>query len=221
MRHSRGNEQEADRVGMQTLVAADMDPHAAPAMFERMLKASRYSGGSRIPEFLRTHPLSENRIADTRNRARQHPKQIREIDLGYQLMRARVTVQLANTPEEAVQQFRGELEGKPLSREAANYGLVLSLTAAGRAEEASLELDGLWANDPGRLEYIIADAEIDMLRNQPDKAVRKLTTQLELSPGNHPLTMTYAGALMKDQQPHIAEEVLVAQSRLRPISVLR
>jgi predicted Zn-dependent protease len=216
LRYSRSNEQEADRIGMQTMVDAGMDPHAAPAMFERMLQASRYSGGSRIPEFLRTHPLSENRIADTRNRARKYPKQIRHVDLGYQLMRARVAVQLSNTPEEAVQQFRGELEGKPMSREAASYGLVLALTEAGRAKEAALELDGLWAADPGRLEYIIADAEIDMVLNRPGKAAEKLATQLELSPGNHPLTMTYANALMKNREPHIAEEVLVQQSRLRP-----
>ena len=95
LRYSRSNEQEADRVGMQTMVDAGLDPHAAPAMFERMMQASRYSGGNRIPEFLRTHPLSENRIADTRNRARQHPKTIRPVNLDYQLMRARAYVQEA------------------------------------------------------------------------------------------------------------------------------
>jgi len=215
LRYSRSNEQEADRVGMQTLVDADMDPHAAPAMFERMLQASRYSSSNRMPEFLRSHPLSENRIADTRNRARQYPRKIRQTDLTYQLMRARVTNQLADTPEEAVQQFRGELDGKPRSREAAIYGLVLALTAAGRTEEASLELDGVWSGDPERLEYVIADAEIDMVRNEPGKAADKLAARLALSPGNHPLTMAYASALMKNQQPHIAEEVLVVQSRLR------
>jgi len=216
LRYSRGNEQEADRVGMQTLVAAGMDPHAAPAMFERMLQSSRYSAGNRIPEFLRTHPLSESRIADTRNRARQYPKQIRPTSLSYQLMRARAVIQLANTPEEAVQRFRGELDGSPRSREAATYGLVLALTAAGRPDEASLQLDGIWSGSPDRLEYIIADAEIDMARNRPDQAVRKLAARLKLSPGNHPLTMAYANALMKNQQPHIAEEVLVAQSKRRP-----
>ncbi|RLA48992.1 MAG: M48 family peptidase [Gammaproteobacteria bacterium] len=216
LRYSRGNEQEADRVGMQTMVAAGMDPHAAPAMFERMMQASRYSNANRMPEFLRSHPLSENRIADTRNRARQFPKQDRQISLSYQLMRARAVNELANTPEEAVQKFRGELEGTPRSREAAVYGLVLALTEAGREEEAILELDGIWSGNPGQLEYIIADAEIDMRRDRPEKAIEKLTTQLELSPGNHPLTMTYANALMKNQQPHIAEEVLVEQSRLRP-----
>jgi predicted Zn-dependent protease len=200
---------------MQTMVAAGMDPHAAPAMFERMLAASRYSSSEKIPEFLRTHPLSESRISDTSNRARQYPKQIRQISLDYQLMRARVANQLAETPEKAVEQFRGELQGTPRSREAAQYGLVLALTAAGRPDEASLELDGIWSGDKDRIEYILADTDIDILRNQPGKAVDKLASRLKLSPGNHPLTMAYANALMKNQQPHIAEEVLVAQSKRR------
>ena len=216
MRYSRGNEQEADRIGMQTMVEAGMDPHAAPAMFERMMQATRYSSSNRIPEFLRSHPLSESRIADTRNRAMQYPKTIYYPKLDYQLIRARVVNQLAGTPEEAVQKFRGELEGRPRSPEAAIYGLVLALTAAGRPDEASLELDGIWSDNPERLEYIIADAEIDMARNQPDKAVDKLAAELQLAPGNHPLTMAYANALMKNQQPHISEEVLVAQSKRRP-----
>ncbi len=215
MRYSRSNEQEADRIGMQTMVEAGMDPHAAPAMFERMLAASRYSSAERIPEFLRTHPLSESRISDTRNRARQYPKQIRDTSLDYQLMRARVSNQLTDTPELAVEKFRGELKGNPRSREAAQYGLVLALTAAGRPDEASLELDGIWSKDPERLEYVLADAEIDILRNQPQKAATKLAERLKITPGNHPLTMAYANALMRNQQPHIAEEVLVAQSKRR------
>ncbi|MFT4615380.1 MAG: putative Zn-dependent protease [Bacteroidia bacterium] len=216
LRYSRGNEQEADRIGMQTLVAADMDPHAAPAMFERMLQATRYSGGKNVPEFLRSHPLSENRIADTRNRARQYPKKIQATSLNYQLMRARVSMQLSRTPEEAVHQFKGELDGTPRSQEAAMYGLVLALTAAGRPEEARTQLKPIWNGSPERLEYIVADAEIDLAMNRPAQAAAKLSKELGVSPGNHPLTMTYAKALMSNQQPHIAEEVLIAQSKRRP-----
>lgn len=216
LRYSRGNEQEADRVGMQTMVEAGLDPHAAPEMFERMLQASRYSGGKNIPEFLRSHPLSESRIADTRNRAREYPKHARESSLAYQLMRARATVALAKTPEEAVQQFHGELKGTPRSSEAAAYGLVLALTAAGRPDEASKELETIWAKSPTRLEYIIADAEIEMTRNRPDKAAKKLAAQLDVTPGNHPLTMAYANALLQSQQSHIAEEVLIDQSKRKP-----
>ena len=216
LRYSRTNEQEADRVGMQTLVDAGFDPHAAPTMFERMMQASRYSSTDRIPEFLRTHPLSESRIADTRNRARQYPEQEPTVSLDYQLMRARVANELATSPEEAVQKFRSELAGTPRSAEAATYGLVLALTAAGKTDQAGLELDGIWSQSPDRIEYVIADAEIDMARDQPDKAVTKLAARLKLNPGNHALTMTYANALMMDGKPHIAEEVLVAQSKLNP-----
>lgn len=216
LRYSRGNEAEADRVAMQTIVKAGMDPHAASTMFERMLQASRYSTGNRVPEFLRTHPLSENRIADTRNRARQYPKQIRPLKPDYQLMRARVLNQLADTPEEAVATFRNQLDGSPRSGSAARYGLVLALTDAGRTDEAALELDSLWSGDADRLEYIIADAEIAMARNEPEVAVQRLEKRLELSPGNHALTMTYAQALLRDERPHVAEQVLVEQSKLHP-----
>ncbi|MEM9314814.1 MAG: tetratricopeptide repeat protein, partial [Pseudomonadota bacterium] len=198
------------------MVKADMDPHAAATMFERMLQASRYATGNRVPEFLRTHPLSENRIADTRNRARQYPKKIRPLKLEYQLMRARVLNQLADTPEEAIRTFNNQIDGSPKSLTAARYGLVLALTDASRPDEAALELDSLWARDPDRLEYIIADARIQMVRGEPEKAVERLAARLRLSPGNHALTMTYAEALMNAEESHIAEEVLLEQSKRRP-----
>jgi predicted Zn-dependent protease len=216
LRYSRGNEAEADRVGMMTMVDAGMDPHAAPAMFERMLQASRYAGGNRVPEFLRSHPLSKNRIADTKNRAREYPKTIHVPSLSYQLMRARVANQLSNTPSESVQKFRGELDGTPTSVAATRYGLVLALTSAGRTDEARAELDSIWSKDRDRLEYIVADAEIDLAKNQPGIAAGKLTAQLKISPGNHALTMVYARALMDDQKSHIAEEVLIKQSKQNP-----
>jgi predicted Zn-dependent protease len=215
LRYSRANEAEADRVGLRILYDAGMDPYAAPAMFERMLASTRYSSANRMPEFMRTHPLSEKRIADTRNRARQYPKRIRPVSLDYQLMRARVAVSLADTPEEAVAQFKDELEGNPRSREAAIYGLVLALTKAGRSAEAALALDGIWSDSEQRIEYIIADAEIALASGRPELAAKKLQTRLQLSPGNHPLTMSYAHALQQSQQSHLAEEVLIDQSRIK------
>jgi len=216
LRYSRANEAEADRVGLRILYDAGMDPYAAPAMFERMLAATRYSSSNRIPEFLRTHPLSEKRIADTRNRARQYPKRIRPVSLDYQLMRARVAVSLADTPEEAVAQFKGQLEGNPRSREAATYGLAIALTKAGRPEEAALALDDIWSEREQRIEYILADAEIALVKGQPELAAEKLQARLRLSPGNHPLTMAYAHALQQGGQSHRAEEILIDQSRIKP-----
>jgi predicted Zn-dependent protease len=216
LRHSRAAEQEADRIGMQTMVNAGMDPHAAPAMFERMLQGSRYSSASRVPEFLRTHPLSESRIADTRNRARQYPKQVRDPSLTYQLMRARMQVHHADTPQRAAEMFRDSLAGNPVSREATRYGLVLALTESGRPAEARQELDTLLEADPGRTEYVIAQSELDMSIGEAQSATRLLAAELKLYPNNHALTMAYARALLMNGQPHIAEEVLIEQSFVRP-----
>lgn len=213
LRYSRANEAEADRVGLRTLYNAGMDPYAAPQMFERMYAATRYSQSDRVPEFLRTHPLSEKRIADTRSRAMQYPKRIRSASIDYQLMRARVAMKAAQTPEEAVASFRAELEGQTLSEEAATYGLVLALTAAGRADEAALALDSIWSGNSDRIEYVIASAEIDLARDNPRRALATLERRLKLSPGNHPLTMAYANALHLAGAPHLAEAVLAEQSR--------
>lgn len=216
LRFSRANEQEADRIGMQTLVEADMDPHAAPTMYERMLYSSRYSRGNQVPEFLRTHPLSENRVADTRNRARQYPRVMKEESLNFHLMRTRVRVHQAESPQRAVEEFAGSLRGKPLSREAEQYGLVLALTESGRPVEARENLKPLLEHRPGQLEYIIANADIDMGLGESQAAVRSLEHELQLYPGNQALTMSYARALVLEEKPHIAEEVLLEQSRMRP-----
>jgi predicted Zn-dependent protease len=216
LRYSRANEAEADRIGLRLLYDAGMDPYAAPAMFERMLATTRYSSANRLPEFLRTHPLSEKRIADTRTRAMQYPKRIRPVSLQYQLMRARVAVSLADTPEEAVTIFKNQIEGNPRSREAASYGLTLALTQAGRPDEAALVLDGIWAENEQRIEYVLADADIALAKGKADAAAKKIEARLLVSPGNHPLTMAYAHALQQGGQPHLAEEILLDQSRLKP-----
>ena len=201
---------------MQTMVKAGMDPHAAPEMFERMLQGSRYSSANRVPEFMRTHPLSESRVSDTRNRARQYPRSRREPSLTYQLMRARMQVHHADTPQRAAASFRDSLDGSVKSQDAARYGLVLALIDAGQPKEAQKELDKLIANDPTRIEYVIAQANLDMSINEAQSAVRILQRELRLYPGNHALTMAYARALLMNDQAHIAEEVLLEQSHVRP-----
>src|SRR5690606_21218781 len=75
-RFSRQNEQEADRIGLVNLEKAGYDPRAMPLMFERLMRQYRYD--AKPPEFLLTHPVSESRIADTRNRAEQYPAKGRE-----------------------------------------------------------------------------------------------------------------------------------------------
>lgn len=212
---SRENEQEADRIGMTTLVDAGYDPNAFASMFDNMQSAMRFSGGRNIPEFLLTHPLTESRISDTRNRAREFPRKVFVDNLDFQLMRARVEVHFADNPGEAVKRFRARLKNTSRTPEADHYGLALAYTAQGDVAAARGQLAPLLQKDPRRVAYVIADAQIDITAGRPDAGADKLQRQLLISPGNHALTMSYADALLKANSPQRAEAVLAEHAQRR------
>ncbi|NQX90110.1 MAG: M48 family metalloprotease, partial [Halioglobus sp.] len=135
LRYSRQFEQEADRVGMQNQVNAGFDPGGAAGMFNIMQGESR-KYGTRPPEFLLTHPLTESRIADTKNRAATYPKRIYEDNPTFQLMRARVDLSYITDAEESVAEFRRRRAEGGRNAVAAQYGLILALTRNGEFKEA-------------------------------------------------------------------------------------
>src|SRR5689334_19862077 len=70
---TRANENEADRVGMGFLAAAGFDPYGMPDFFETMGRRSSITAANRnaLPEILQSHPVTTNRIAESRSRAAQ------------------------------------------------------------------------------------------------------------------------------------------------------
>jgi metalloendopeptidase OMA1, mitochondrial len=59
--HSRGQESEADYIGLLYMARAGYDPEEAVRFWERFAEVNSQSGGA-TPWFLRTHPLDEDRI---------------------------------------------------------------------------------------------------------------------------------------------------------------
>ena len=64
--YTREHEREADRVGLSILDNAGFDARAMPAFFNTLQRGTRFVEGS-APSFLRTHPLTAERIADVSN----------------------------------------------------------------------------------------------------------------------------------------------------------
>lgn len=70
--YTRSNESEADRLGIRTLARSGYDPEAMASMFERMQAVSRTNQGGereRLPDYLKTHPVTTTRISEARIRA--------------------------------------------------------------------------------------------------------------------------------------------------------
>ena len=71
--YTRSNEAEADRVGIGILAAAGFDPVGMPDFFGTMQQRSG-TAGRNIPDLLRSHPVTSERIAETRDRATRMPR---------------------------------------------------------------------------------------------------------------------------------------------------
>ena len=102
---TRANEYEADRIGIRALADAGFDPHGMASFFEVMSRQAPADLNMRLPEFLRTHPVTTNRIAEARNRARNLPRVDSEDSVDYGIARARSRVASFERSEDAVTYF--------------------------------------------------------------------------------------------------------------------
>ncbi len=212
LRYSRLHESEADRVGMQNQAAAGLDPGGAAGMFTIMQEESR-SYGARPPEFLLTHPLTEKRIADARNRAATYPKKMYGDNPEFQLMRRRVQLGFIEDNEKAVAHFRRERAKGGRSAVPAQYGLILALTRNGDFGEARELLRPMRDYAPHNIVYGVAEADIDIAAGKYDSAIVLLQDGLALSPGNHPMTMALGKAYFEGGYFAKADKLLSRHAR--------
>ncbi len=208
LRFSREHEQEADRLGMETLAKADMDPGAIPDMFTNMNDRRRFAGAA-PPEFLLTHPLTDRRISDSANRARSYPRQVYIDNLNFQLMKRRAILLHSNSPVDLLKELQNESES-----EAQRYGIVITLIELERWDEAEQQLAPLIAKDPHRIAYNVAAAEVLTGKKSYGKAITLLRGELELSPHNHALTMALAENLRLAGRAKEADTLLTEHSTL-------
>jgi predicted Zn-dependent protease len=126
---SREAEREADRVGFQTLSGAGFDVTAMATFFGRMQQSTRIYE-SAAPAYLRTHPLTTERMADIQTRVREMRTKQRPDSLDFQLVRARLRV-LQDESVQGLRDARGSFSGQLANRTtasdaAAYYGLALA-----------------------------------------------------------------------------------------------
>ncbi|OAI51001.1 hypothetical protein AYO46_08935 [Betaproteobacteria bacterium SCGC AG-212-J23] len=141
--YSRDFEREADRLGFRALDTAGYDPHAMATFFEKMQRASRVADDGTMPGYLRTHPVTIERIADAQNRAASLPYKQHPDSPEFHLVRAKLRADQGDA-RDAVAYFESVVrDGRYASEAAARYGLASALLRARRAREADAEITRL------------------------------------------------------------------------------
>ncbi|MCK4609329.1 MAG: M48 family metallopeptidase, partial [Gammaproteobacteria bacterium] len=208
---TRNNEKEADRIGLQTLYNAGFNPMAMPAFFHQM-QQSALAYGSEIPAYLQDHPVTDVRIADAENRAKQYSKRKVTSSLDYYLMRARLRVATTKNNRDAVDYFKAQLQTKSYQNlAAAEYGYTVALTNDHKPQAAVQVINKLIAKAPNQVVYQMALAEAQLNKKQYHPAIKTLKHSLAFYPDYYPLIVEYARTLLKAKQPNQARLFLQRQ----------
>lgn len=205
---TRENEEEADRVGMQTLASSQFDPRSMPTFFERLQQSTRYYGQA-VPEFLRTHPVTASRISDTRGRAETYPYKQYPDSLGYQLAKAKIRVITTTDSAETVKYFQTRLTlGTQEQRTVARYGMGLVALGSQKYQDAEQTFQALAKAHPNQSQYATALARTALESRNYPLALERFQKLAEQFPENQAIKLDYISALLKTGNPGQARQNL-------------
>lgn len=240
--YTRDNESEADRIGIRNLARGGYDPAGMADFFETLQSVVRMNQGderSRAPGYLQTHPLTVSRISEARQRASKLepdvaadatvmstnpllPSGLRVQARGprglggtgdFDWARERLRVLSANTPAEAIAEYR-QLAARAALDPAQRYGLAIAHLQAGQNAQALAELSTLHAQAPDNAWVSLGLATAEARSGRVEAADRRLQALLARMPDHRAVAMGYAQLL---SERNTRESGVQAVAVLRPL----
>lgn len=223
---SRDMEREADRVGYGVMTQAGFDARGFVGMFEKLQQANRFNDTGAFP-YLRSHPLTTERIADMQARQQlQAHTALPQLTMTHAMLAARARM-LANPEVDSLRAALLRAQGEMAAISAAEQAGVFYAAALGALGLREFEQAQRWqerlqamVRDDARAAYQarLLGAEIALAAGDP----RRASTFLEgASPGaggamTRPLLFLRARAQTQSGQPREAAEPLQAWLASRP-----
>ena len=218
---TRANEEEADRIGLQLLQKSGFNTHAMPEFLERLQKATRLLD-SNAPNYMRTHPITSDRIAEIENRIHNQPYRLIPDSLDFQLVRTKLIAAQKTAPD-AIAYFSDALGtqnyGNPIAQ---RYGLVSALLRDNQIQRAAQELTILRkqakTNPMSKNSPMIETLAGQVLRATKNytEALAFYRTAVQNFPQHRALIYDYTDLLLQDNQAEIAVKLLTEQLTRHP-----
>jgi predicted Zn-dependent protease len=232
--YSRDAEREADRIGFQILAASGYDVNGAPGFFQRLQKATGIMD-SGIPAYVRTHPLTTDRIADMQDRARNIPSRNVSNALEFYFIKARARMEQSGSSSQ-MYDLKNIYEG--LSKQSASgkqmegtYGLALIAQKQGKVDQALTYLQQARnlansASTPGSplqrqsLSLDITSSELALAKGKNEEALQIAQATLKAYPQSYAAGAAMINAYLKLGRTNDAITWLKARTRLQPNEVV-
>ena len=220
MAFSRSNEREADRLGMQIMNQAGYDPRAMPRFFATMNQQSQLNQVENrfLPSFVRSHPLSNERLTEAQSRAQRYPT-------------LSLTQQQRHQALFDLLYWRVQVTGKHVSKTALTTAAKNSIGAKvalmywygqqqqfAEANNIMTQLDALPNDKRQALEPLLSITYSQVLseQNKWQQAVDVLAPQQRLYPERRDLRLYLAEAFTNNNQPTEAQTLLKPLTQQQP-----
>ena len=199
--YSRNQEREADRVGMQYMSISGYSPSSMADFFETMHRSTTQV--SYLPEFWLTHPLTAERMSESRLRARQFPVAQSSADAQekFDLIRWRVAV-LSNYAD------INQLKSLAQRQVGAALALATHYIRQSQFKAAKQVLDDIKPSDRKDKLYMLTLADYYTAQGQIAEAIEKISAYYLVAPENKVLALAMANAYRMNKQPQQALEIL-------------
>ena len=232
--YSRDAEREADRIGFQILAASGYDVNGAPGFFQRLQKATGIMD-SGVPSYVRTHPLTTDRIADMQDRARNIANRNVPTAVEFYFIKARARMEQSGSSSQ-MYDLKNTFEG--LSKQSVPgkqmegfYGLALVAQKQGRFDQAVSYLQQARnlansASAPGSpvqrqsLSLDITASELALARGKSEEALQIAQATLKAYPQSYAAGAAMMNAYLKLGRTNDAITWLRARTRLQPNEVV-
>jgi len=196
MNFTRGEESEADRVGIGLLAGAGFDASAMASTFESMSRRLGDPETAGPLDMLRNHPVTRDRTAEARARAGQYAHNPVHESILYPWMRERLRVLVA-PPDRDMMVYYAQLRDHRALSDPERYGEAIAQTQGGQAAAAAVTLRQLLDKYPQITALYTALGQALQADHQSTAALANFEHAMALFPRNVPVAVRYADTLMQ------------------------
>ncbi len=213
--YTREHEREADRIGLTILERAGYDPRGMVSFFERMQRANRLNEFKSAPSYLRTHPLTVERIADLQGRVERMPPRLIPDSFDYRLARAKLRANLGSAQSQ-VAWFREQIADRTVVRAREDvYGLAIALKRAREFAEAEKELATIRAGESAHPAFEWLAAQIQAEQGRREAAIETYRNALKAYPDYRGLAYGLSEVLIEAGRH--GEAIALLQEKVRAL----
>ncbi|MDQ1362502.1 MAG: Peptidase protein, partial [Pseudomonadota bacterium] len=187
--YTRQNEYEADRIAVGVLRNTNINPDGMTNFFETLLAKAESSNELAQIEYLRTHPLSTTRVAESKHRITESDHSLPSDSLNFQLARARVMVETAPSRSELIARYKSLAANQMGISD--QYALSIALIANDSPQQA-IELLKQLIEHKDHPWFKLALAKAYENSNQKKTAMETLDNLNLLYPNYLPVCIEYA-----------------------------